>query len=103
MSSKILTQFALGKRALSAAILMIVAAAIAFAQQPLGNLSGVVSDPSGAVVSGATVTATSLATGATRTATTNDQGFFLIPTLQAGNYKLTIEARGFATSTVERV
>jgi len=103
MFGKLLTHVALGKRALSAAVLMIAAAVLAFAQQPLGNLSGVVTDPSGAVVSGATVTATSLATGATRTATTNDQGFFLVPTLQAGNYKLTIEARGFATFSVDRV
>jgi hypothetical protein len=74
----------------------------AFAQQPLGNISGTVTDQSGAVVSSATVTATSLATNATRTATTNEQGFFLIPTLQAGTYKLSIEAKGFASFTVER-
>ncbi len=73
------------------------------AQQPLGNISGVVTDPTGAVVAGATVTATSRATGATRTATANDQGFFLIPTLQAGEYKLTVANKGFADFTIERV
>lgn len=86
-----------------AAILVVMLAAAAFAQQPLGNISGVVSDPSGAVVGGATVTVTSLVTGATRTATTNEQGFFLVPTLQAGVYKLVIETKGFASFTVERV
>ncbi|HKE05631.1 MAG TPA: carboxypeptidase regulatory-like domain-containing protein [Blastocatellia bacterium] len=75
----------------------------ALAQQPLGAISGVVTDPNGAVVKGATATAVSLATGTSRNATTNDQGFFLIPTLQAGDYKLTIEYRGFANFTIERV
>jgi Carboxypeptidase regulatory-like domain len=75
----------------------------ALAQQPLGAISGVVTDPSGAVVTGATATAVSLATGTSRNAMTNDQGFFLIPTLQAGDYKLTIEYRGFANFTIERV
>jgi hypothetical protein len=103
MFSRILTNFAYSKQLLAIAILMIAMTAIAFAQQPLGNLSGVVTDPSGAVVTSATVTAASIATGAVRTATTDDQGFFLIPTLQAGEYKLTVEARGFVTFTVERV
>ncbi len=88
---------------LAAAILIIVSSSLAMAQQPLGNISGVVTDPTGAVISGATVTATSLATGATRTATTNDQGYFLIPTLQAGEYKLAVTGRGFADFAVERV
>src|SRR5215470_6709593 len=75
----------------------------ALAQQPLGAISGVVTDPNGAVVTGATATAVSLATGTSRNAMTNDQGFFLIPTLQAGDYKLTIEYRGFASFTIEHV
>src|SRR5262249_46056457 len=75
----------------------------AFAQQPLGNLAGTVTDPSGAVVGGAAVTATSLATGALRVATTNDQGYFLLPTLQAGEYKLSVSLAGFANFLVDRV
>src|SRR5215475_10871770 len=75
----------------------------AFAQQPLGNLAGTVTDPSGSVVRGATVTATSLSTGALRVATTNDQGYFLLPTLQAGEYKLSISLAGFANFLVDRV
>src|SRR5215510_12585185 len=74
-----------------------------FAQQPLGNLAGTVTDPSGSVVRGATVTATSLATGALRTTTTNDQGYFLLPTLQAGEYKLSISLAGFANFLVDRI
>jgi hypothetical protein len=75
----------------------------AMAQQPLGSISGTVTDPNGEAVKGATVTATSLATGTSRAATTNDQGFYLIPTLQAGEYKLNVEYTGFSKFTFERV
>jgi Carboxypeptidase regulatory-like domain len=81
----------------------LVIGGVAFAQQPLGNLAGVVTDPSGSVVRGATVTATSLATGALRVTTTNDQGYFLLPTLQAGEYKLSISLAGFANFLVDRI
>ncbi|MGH9844156.1 MAG: carboxypeptidase regulatory-like domain-containing protein, partial [Blastocatellia bacterium] len=90
-------------RILTLALVLLASSTVALAQQPLGNISGVVTDPAGAVVAGATVTATSLATGATRTATANDQGFFLISSLQAGEYKLTISRQGFATFAAERV
>jgi carboxypeptidase family protein len=75
----------------------------AFAQQPLGSIAGTVTDPSGSVAPGAIVTATSLATGALRSATTNDQGYFLLPTLQAGEYKLSVGLAGFANFLVDRV
>lgn len=75
----------------------------AMAQQPLGNISGTVTDASNAVVVGATVKATSLATGASRTTMTNDQGYFLLPTLQAGEYKLGITHPGFADFQVDRI
>ena len=85
------------------ALVLLAGSTLALAQQPLGSLSGIVTDPNGAAVAGATVTATSLVTGTTRNATTNEQGFYLIPTLQAGEYKLTISRQGFANSVAERV
>src|SRR5262245_4200486 len=75
----------------------------AFAQAPVGNIAGTVSDPSGGMVGGATVTAVSQAEGARRSATTGDQGYFLISTLQPGQYKVTIEASGFAPVEVASV
>jgi hypothetical protein len=75
----------------------------AFAQAPVGNIAGTVSDPSGAMIGGATVTAVSQAEGARRSATTDDQGYFLISTLQPGQYKVTIEANGFAPLEVASV
>lgn len=68
---------------------------IAFAQSPVGNIAGEVKDPSGAAVSGATVTATSVTTGTTRSASTDDQGYFQISTLQPGAYRLRVEYAGF--------
>ena len=67
----------------------------ALAQSPVGNVAGEVKDPSGASIAGGTVTVTSAATGNTRSATTDDQGYFLISTLQPGTYHLKIESTGF--------
>ena len=61
-----------------------------------GDLTGTVTDPSGAVVSGATVTLKSDATGATRTATTNGSGAYRFSLLQPGNYTVTADASGFS-------
>jgi hypothetical protein len=68
-----------------------------FAQQAAtATLSGRVLDPNGAVIPGATVTATQKATAVKRETTTNDEGVFVIPNLAAGEYELKIQARGFA-------
>ncbi len=67
----------------------------AHAQNIFGSVVGTVSDPSGAVVPGATVTATSLGTGQKRTVTTGDQGNFSILSLPRGQYSLDIDASGF--------
>ena len=74
---------------------LVLGAGILFAQAPVGNISGVVKDASGAVIAGAAATATSLNTGAARSAQSDDQGFFLIPTLQPGEYKVSVEYKGF--------
>jgi hypothetical protein len=73
------------------------------AQAPVGTVSGVVRDITGGVIVGATITLTSLSTGATRTTTTNESGFYNLPTLLPGEYRMTIEYPGFATYGVERV
>jgi Carboxypeptidase regulatory-like domain/TonB dependent receptor len=79
---------------------MLVADAL-LAQAPTGSISGVVKDPSGAVVADASATATSIATGTKRTATTDAQGYFLLPSLLPGAYKLTVNYSGFSDYTVE--
>jgi hypothetical protein len=60
-----------------------------------GALTGTVTDSSGAVVPGATVTATSADTGQARTATTGADGVYTIGILQPGNYRVKFEAAGF--------
>jgi hypothetical protein len=61
-----------------------------------GDLTGTVTDPSGAVVSGATVNIKSDATGATRTTTTNSNGAYRFSLLQPGSYTVTATASGFS-------
>ena len=59
------------------------------------SVEGVVSDQSGAAISGATVTATNQATGVSRETQTNDSGFYRISGLPPGNYKMVAEAGSF--------
>ena len=60
-----------------------------------GDISGTATDASGAVVVGAKVTVKSLASGATRETTTNDEGQFSVPQLEIGSYSVSIEKSGF--------
>src|SRR5229473_1203125 len=68
-----------------------------------GSIEGRVTDPKGAVVSGAAVTVTDPATNQTRSAVTNDQGRYKIEGLIAGTYTVTISAKGFANARREDV
>jgi hypothetical protein len=60
------------------------------------QISGTVVDPQGAVVPGAKITATNVATGAPRSVNTTSTGNYLIPNLPPGTYDLKVEAKGFA-------
>src|SRR5215813_5029921 len=84
-------------------VLALVVCATAFAQSPVASIAGVIKDPSGAVVAGAAVTSTSLADAGRRRVVSDGQGFFLIPTLMPGEYKLVVEAKGFRNYEVQRV
>ena len=69
------------------------------AQTITGSVNGTVTDPTGAVIANAAVKATNTETGVETQATTNSDGIYNIRFLQIGNYKVTIDAPGFATST----
>jgi hypothetical protein len=64
--------------------------------QGLGSIAGRITDPTGGSVAGAQVTATQADTGFTRSATTDSDGLYVIPSLQPATYHLTIEAVGFS-------
>ena len=64
---------------------------------------GTVSDPSGAVIPGATVVVKNNATGTEFTATTNEQGGFTIPAIDPGVYTVTVTLMGFKTAVLNDV
>ena len=71
--------------------------------QSTATLSGVVTDPSGAVVPGAQVTVHSLATGLDRELVTDNAGLYVAPSLVPGDYQVQVKASGFAQYTVQKV
>ena len=85
------------------AALFVAALCVTAFAQGTSTLTGTVTDPNGAVVSGATVTATNVATNVSSTAQTTDAGVFRFPTLPVGTYNVKVEASGFSTAQVEQV
>ena len=81
-----------------ALVVLLFGANAAFAQEITATITGTVTDPSGAAVAGATVTAKSVERGETFAATTNDAGIYRIPQLRVGSYDLKVEKTGFQTS-----
>jgi len=75
------------------AFLIVTLSAMVSAQSlTQGNVLGTVTDPSGAVVSGATVTLKNESTGAMQTRTTNNSGFYEFALIPPGSYTLSITA-----------
>jgi len=64
-----------------------------------GSISGVVTDPSGAVIPGASIVATNTQTGVKTTVTTDAKGFYSLPALAVGTYDLGVTEIGFKTFT----
>lgn len=87
-------------RRVALAISLVLGSALsALPQAETGQISGRVLDPNGAVVAGATVTVKSVGTGAERTTTTTDEGFYTVTNLQPGLYDITVKATGFNPAT----
>src|SRR5712664_4272318 len=85
-----------------AASLLVVAsfgflAQTANGQAAFGTIIGTATDPSGAGVPNVQVTATDTEKGVSQTTTTNDSGNYTLSNLTPGDYKVTIEAKGFKT------
>src|SRR5215470_10574068 len=63
--------------------------------QNSASIVGRITDPSGAIVPGANVTAKEVNTGLSRTAVSDQEGYYAIPLLRAAEYTVSIEAQGF--------
>lgn len=78
-----------------------------FGQETTGSILGLISDPSGAVIAGAEVTAVNTGTNATFRTTANAAGNYIFRTMPAGTYRVTVSAPGFkryeATNVVTQV
>lgn len=68
-----------------------------------GQISGSVADPTGAVVTEATITVTQIATGAKRTVTSNADGNYSISNLPIGTYRINVSKPGFKETSISNV
>ncbi len=84
-------------RNLLCALLSMFVVVSAAAQQITGSIRGTVSDPSGATVQGASVSAKQTETGLTRAALTDHSGGYVLLELPVGHYRLQVEVKGFQT------
>jgi hypothetical protein len=91
-------------RRISATVVVILCLALmSFSQTFRGAINGSVTDPSGAVVAGASVKATNVGTDVSIDATTTSDGQFAFQDLPLGTYKITVAAAGFHTTTVDKI
>src|SRR5262245_65624729 len=74
---------------------VLVSAAGTTALSQTAQVTGRVSDQSGAVVPGAQITLTNTATGINRESVSNDEGYFTIPLVQPGEYRIAVKKGGF--------
>src|SRR4051794_967157 len=75
----------------------------AYAQNFYGTLAGTVTDPSGAPMEGASVTATNIGTSGRQSVQTSGSGEFRIVNLVPGNYKVDVEKTGFKRTVRDNV
>src|SRR5579859_4072126 len=73
------------------------------AQEITGSIRGTILDPSGATISGASVTATQIETGLQRQTTTDSDGTYAILALPVGHYRVEAEAAGFQKLSRDRI
>ena len=82
---------------LGAAIAVLLACPVAFAQQTTGGITGRVLDQQGAAVPGVTVTAKNTQTGFVRSETSDAEGLYRLNALPVGTYEVNAELSGFTT------
>jgi hypothetical protein len=86
------------------ALLLLLAGGVrAHAQYDNGSLLGTIKDPSGAPISGASVTVTDTATGIATQTRTNGSGDYEVPTLHVGTYRISARAEGFSEAVAQNI
>jgi hypothetical protein len=88
-------------RLLAFSLLILTSSVLVFAQT--SSLSGTITDPSGAVVPGASVLAKNMALGTEFRTSTSSAGTYTVPALGVGIYTVTIEAQGFKKTVISDV
>src|SRR5438034_3074565 len=84
-------------------VFVVLAANALVAQTFRGTILGTVTDPQGAVVSGAKVTVRNVNTGLERTTQTSADGSYSVPELPVGTYNVSVNQSGFQTSSITAV
>jgi len=84
-----------------ALVALLCTASPAWGQEVTASITGTVSDPTGAAIVGATVTAKSVERGLTYTAVSNESGIYRIVQLPVGSYELRVEKSGFSSVSYE--
>ena len=77
------------------AILILMAACVAFSQEPRGTITGVLTDSSQSFITNVEIRATNIETGVTAASKTNSSGNYTLPFLLPGTYRVSAEAPGF--------
>src|SRR3712207_4580481 len=85
------------------ALILTLAGAVASGQTGSGTIQGTVSDPTGAVIPGAAVTATNIGTGVQTPRSTTAAGLYVLAPLPPGQYNVQVTASGFQPQTFERI
>src|SRR5262249_42559834 len=84
-------------------VMMVICCIAGYAQTFRGAVNGTVTDPSGALVPNARVTATNNGTGIAQATVTTSEGQFSFQDLPLGSYKISVTAGGIQHTTIDRV
>jgi hypothetical protein len=86
---------------LTAALCVLTAAPAQAQSTSTGTIAGTITDASGAVVNGANITLTDTSTKATRTATSNEAGRYVLVNVDPGQYEMSVSKQGFSTTKTQ--
>ncbi len=85
------------KRGVWLLVCLFLAASLSVAQSPNGTISGIVLDPSGGVIVGANVLIINNATGVEYPGKANSEGYYVVPNIPPGTYRIQVANSGFKT------